>query len=68
MSRIKRQLVCKKCGRNNVQLACWVYPNTNEVIGFYSEDWRSMNGVTYCEDCEEDTGIEEREIDLDAQT
>ena len=46
---------CKKCGGTNVQDREWVRTNTQEVIpdGYAMED-----NDTWCEDCEEHTGIE----------
>lgn len=55
----KTKCVCRVCGGSNVQLVCWVYPNTHEVVSFYSENWDAGNGVTFCDDCGEDTGITE---------
>lgn len=56
----KKKIVCMKCRGTNVQIPCWVHPNQNdEVVDLYSENWSGGRGVTYCEDCDEDTGVEE---------
>lgn len=46
---------CEVCGGTNVQVACWVRINTNEVQdGYWS--WNNCDG-NWCEDCGEHTRL-----------
>jgi len=49
----KDKLVCSQCGGKNVQIHAWVDANTNKYIG--DDMWD--DGDTWCEDCEDHTGL-----------
>ena len=38
---------CKVCGSTNVQIKCWVNPNTDEIIDECDNPWREC----WCENC-----------------
>lgn len=40
---------CTECGSTNVQIKCWVNPNTGEVIDECDNPMREC----WCEDCKE---------------
>jgi len=52
----KKKLVCVSCGGDNVQIMAWVNPNGNVFIGMLEGD---DNNDTWCEDCQDHTGVEE---------
>lgn len=49
----KDKLVCSQCGGKNVQIRAWIDANTNKYIG----DAVCDDGDTWCEDCEDHTGL-----------
>jgi hypothetical protein len=54
-------LVCRRCGSHRVQRLDWVDANLSMLLG--DADILS-DADTYCEDCEDGTGIEDREVDV----
>jgi len=47
-------IICAKCGSINIQIMDWINPNTEQFIGG-ADDPNELN--TYCENCEDNTGI-----------
>lgn len=45
----KYVIKCTECGSTNVQIKCWVNPNTNEVFDECENPLREC----WCEDCKE---------------
>lgn len=50
--------ICARCGGTNVQVVCWVDPNTQQVLDeYWSHD---NNDGTWCNDCDDHTGVVEK--------
>lgn len=49
---------CSKCKGRNIQRACWVNPNTKEVLEDFGDHDEHHHGKTWCADCEEHTELQ----------
>ena len=49
---------CKKCGGINVQNREWVRSNTQEIASELIRSYESCDNDTWCDDCNDNTGIE----------